>query len=432
MAQPTNPLPKYIEEALESNLLLKQQELDIKLATQQLKEARGLFFPDVNAVSDFTLARGGRLISIPVGDLLNPVYNSLNQLTGTNQFPEIENVNEPFFLNRFHDTRLSIAQPLFNTDIYFGYRAQKALISVQEAKTEAYKQELKKEVKVAYFRYLQALDLINILESNQRLVQELLRVNRTLVDNDKATVDAVYRTQYEVSALEAELATAKEQVMVAQSYFNFLLNRSLQSPIEVYTSQLTQAGATPELSISIDQALLKRQELTQLRGALSAQKELVTLERASRLPRASVGVLAGYQGLDYRFTGDEDYQLVQFNFTLPLFSGLQRKSRIQQARINAKQAEVQLSELEQRIRLQVIQAQMALQSALEEQEAIDDQVKSAEKVYTIKRSQYEQNQLLLVDLIDAQTQWFTAQQQQTIAYANVRIRLAEYERSLAL
>jgi outer membrane protein len=40
---------------------------------------------------------GGRFFNIPVGDLLNPVYSTLNAITQLELFPQIENVNQNFF-----------------------------------------------------------------------------------------------------------------------------------------------------------------------------------------------------------------------------------------------------------------------------------------------------------------------------------------------
>lgn len=68
-----------------------------------------------------------------MGDLLNPVYATLNQLTGTSSFPQIANVNEQFLPNNFHETKLRVIQPLFNPEIYFNYKAQKELTTVQQA-----------------------------------------------------------------------------------------------------------------------------------------------------------------------------------------------------------------------------------------------------------------------------------------------------------
>src|ERR1700736_5643949 len=51
-----------------------------------LDQARALYLPTLDLNARYTRANGGRTIGIPVGDLLNPVYASLNQITGNSRF----------------------------------------------------------------------------------------------------------------------------------------------------------------------------------------------------------------------------------------------------------------------------------------------------------------------------------------------------------
>ena len=73
-------LDNYIKFALENNLTIKQNNLSIDEAEKALKIAKGLFMPEIKLQSRYTFAQGGRIIEFPIGDLLNPVYGTLNQL----------------------------------------------------------------------------------------------------------------------------------------------------------------------------------------------------------------------------------------------------------------------------------------------------------------------------------------------------------------
>ncbi|HMG91843.1 MAG TPA: TolC family protein, partial [Chryseolinea sp.] len=74
-------LDAYIQEGLKSNLVLQQKTISWEQAQQSLQVARSFFLPSVNLLTDYTSGEGGRSISMPIGDLLNPVYASLNQIT---------------------------------------------------------------------------------------------------------------------------------------------------------------------------------------------------------------------------------------------------------------------------------------------------------------------------------------------------------------
>lgn len=225
-------LDNYIQQGLKSNLQLQQEQLNYERSVQNLELARALFFPQVSANASYSLAEGGRKITIPVGDLLNPVYSTLNSLTGTDNFPQIQNVNTQFLPNNFHDTKLRLIQPLFNPEIYFNYKAQKELISVQEAQRRAYENELKFNIISAYYQYLQTEESIIIYEKTRELLTELLKLNQKLVANDKATRDVVLNAAYELDKVEFQSVQAKKNNQVARSYFNFLLNRDLSAEIE--------------------------------------------------------------------------------------------------------------------------------------------------------------------------------------------------------
>ena len=113
-----NPLlDAYIREGLESNQGLKLKQLDYTSDLAALKEAQGMFLPDISLSARYTVARGGRIIDFPVGDLLNPVYSTLNMLTASEMFPQIENESFPFYRPTEQETKVSLVQPIFSTDL---------------------------------------------------------------------------------------------------------------------------------------------------------------------------------------------------------------------------------------------------------------------------------------------------------------------------
>ncbi len=123
-----NPvLEEYITQGLQSNQGLKQAKLDYAANLSALKEARGLFFPDLSLNARYTVADGGRTIEFPVGDMLNPVYSTLNVLTGTDAFPQIENQEFAFLRPKEHETKMTLVQPIFNTDLIYNHGITKAI-----------------------------------------------------------------------------------------------------------------------------------------------------------------------------------------------------------------------------------------------------------------------------------------------------------------
>ena len=75
-----SPLDNYVKIGLENNLALQQNTMSLKKAAYALKVAKGMFLPSASMQARYSLAQGGRTIDFPIGDLLNPVYSTLNQI----------------------------------------------------------------------------------------------------------------------------------------------------------------------------------------------------------------------------------------------------------------------------------------------------------------------------------------------------------------
>ena len=71
-------LDEYIKTALESNLALQQKEYSYQKSLEALKESKRMFLPTVSLEARYSLADGGRTVTLPFGDMMNPVYKNLN------------------------------------------------------------------------------------------------------------------------------------------------------------------------------------------------------------------------------------------------------------------------------------------------------------------------------------------------------------------
>jgi len=173
-----SPLQGYIDEALKNNLGIQKQDFALQRSLYALKEAKGLFLPDVELNTSYLTSGGGRKIEIPIGDLLNPVYSTLNSLTGSGKFPQVDNVSQTFNPNNYYDAKVHTTLPLYNAEIIYNSRIKKEQITMQQIELRLYKRELIKQVKLAYYGYEQSLQAIKIFENGIALAKENLRINQ--------------------------------------------------------------------------------------------------------------------------------------------------------------------------------------------------------------------------------------------------------------
>ena len=112
-------LDAYIHEGFNRNQAIARQNFQLERSMMALQEARAYFMPTASIISTYTKAGGGRTIDIPTGDMLNSVYATLNQLTQSQKFPQLENQSIQLTPDNFYDAKLRASLPLVNTEIWY-------------------------------------------------------------------------------------------------------------------------------------------------------------------------------------------------------------------------------------------------------------------------------------------------------------------------
>jgi outer membrane protein len=425
-----NPvLEAYIQEGLQSNQGLKQKQLDYASDLAALKEAKGLFLPDMSMNARYTVADGGRIIEFPVGDMLNPVYSTLNMLTGSDMFPQIENESFPFLRAHEQETKLTLVQPIFSSDVVQNYRIRKQQTEISRIGLDQYKRELIREITKAYYAYQKAFQLVQLADTALSLVEENLRVSRRLFENDKVTIDAVYRSDSELSKVEVQRSQAYNMLEASRAYFNFLLNRSLDETIELFEE------LPLPLAVSLEEASLlaarNRDELHQIREYQLLNERVTGLYRGRNLPGLFGVVDYGFQGEQYRFTAEDDFVIASLVMKWNLFQGTANRQKVKQSRIEGEKLDELYSETRQKIMLEVINHYYALQAAYESVQSALKQTRSANRAYELISRKYSEGQSSLLELIDARTSLTSAAANSIIARSEYFSRQADFEYAMA-
>jgi outer membrane protein len=415
----------YIAEGLQSNKGLKQKQLDYASDLSALKEAKGLFFPDVSLNARYTVADGGRMIEFPVGDMLNPVYSTLNVLTGSENFPQIDNQDFPFLRPREHETKLSLVQPIFSSDIVHNHGIRKQYTEISRIDVDRYKRELIREITKAYYDYQKAHNLVWLADTTLSLVNENLRVSQRLYENDRVTIDAVYRSESELSKVEVQRAQTNNMLQATKAYFNFLLNRSLESSIDLFTeTPLPVVVSLDEASIL---ALQNRGELQQIKEYQVLNQRVTSLYRGSNIPGLFGVVDYGFQGEEYRFTGDDDFVMASLVMKWNLFQGTANHYKVQQSKIEGEKLTELFFETQQQIKLEVINHFYALQAAYESIQSARKQAQTAQRAYELINRKYSEGQSSLLELLDARTSLTGAAANSIIAQGAYFSRQADFD-----
>lgn len=425
-AQPV--LDTYIKMGIDSNLALRQYNFDIRTARLELDRAKTLFLPQLNLNAQYTVANGGRTQDLPIGDLLNGVYKTLNQLTASNAFPQISNQTINFLPNDFHDTKAEVLYPVFNSDIRYNKQLKEEQIREKQSDKEIYRRELVKNIKLAYYQLLQAGRAVDIYKNAQGLVHENLRVAEKLVANNIATKEVILKAKAQVSQVNASLTDAEQNKKNAGAYFNFLLNRPFETDINLDYAGL-DAIQPPTLS-SIESAA-NREELAKLRSGSQQLQISQRLNEGSRLPKLNAFYNTGFQGFGYKFDSKQFYQIAGLQLQWSLFKGYDNKIKIKETRVAQEALQNKQQEVQNQLNLQATTAYNSYRSAWESLQSNRDEMQSTAEVYRIVEKRWREGQALQIELIDARTQMTQAGIKYSLAQLNVLNRQAELERALA-
>jgi len=428
-------LEGYIQAAFTNNQALRQRNFQLDKSMYALEEARGMFLPQVSLLGSYTKSSGGRTIDVPIGDLMNPVYATLNELTGSQKFQSVSNQSIQLSPDNFYDAKVRTSLPLINSEIWYAKQNRQEDITRQQAAVNAYKRQLVKEIKSAYYRYYQAARSVDIYLNALELVEENIRVNESLLKNGVRNSTALTRAKTEQQRTLASITAAKNNQQNARSYFNFLLNRQLTDSIAMDSAALTvvsdQSLAVSENSDRLRPDITHREELLQLdktkRIALLQQKQ----QQAGIIPKVNTFLDLGSQAYNWNFNHNSRYYLWGVNLQWDLFTGGQRRAKAKQAASDASTAQAMYDETAQNMRLELTTAGNNLQTARSNYQSAQTQLQLSEKYYTDQVKVYKEGQLLYLELLDAQQQLTNARLEALQAYAQVQIAQAEIERAQA-
>jgi outer membrane protein TolC len=416
----------YIKEALEGNQSIRHQSFQLERSLYALKEAKVMFLPSVTFSTTYTKADGGRTIDFPTGDLLNQVYSTLNQLTGSNNFPQLQ--NESILLNpdNFYDAKFRTTLPLINAELIYNKRIKQQQVELQRTEIALYKRELVKGVKIAYYQYAKAVKAVKIYESSLQLVEEGKRINTALQNSEKVNRTAVLRSESEVFRIGAALTAAIQNQKSAQANFNFLINRSLTDSIELDDMQIL-----PVQDSLTDSQVDKREELLKLGIAKGIDENLTDLSRSYIVPKLSAFLDLGSQSFDWKFDDKSRYYLGGLSLTWNIFSSGANSYKIKQARSEQQSLVAQTDYVEHQLKTELQVRKNEFQSALALYHAAESQLKTAQTYYNDELKLYKEGLAIYIELLDAQNQLINARLDLNIALFNAWITNATIERASA-
>jgi outer membrane protein len=420
-------LSEYISEGLQNNLVLKDKYISLNQSLLALKDAKSFFLPAVDFGANYTLASGGRAIILPLGDLLNGVYSTLNTLTDRQDFPQLENMEEQFLPNNFYDARFRVSYPIVNPNLHFNKIIRQQSVKLEEFEIEIYKAELVKNIKQAYYQFCLAYTAKQILEESKILVEQNLKDNRSLLANGKGLPAQVLRAESEVENINSQLIEAENRMANAAYYVNFLLNRPLQSQVIFEIQQIREQEISRLLQ---EEDYSQRAELVKIATAKNIQETVLKMNQKFAVPRLNTFMDLGMQGFDFDYSQQSRYALFGLNLSMPVFQGGRNRNEITRTKNEIEAISYKSELLDNQIDMSIRTAKNNIKAANAAKTSAESNFNSASSYLRLIDKGYREGTNSLIEFIDARNQFTLSELKVTMANYGLLSAVAQLEREL--
>ena len=398
-------LKECIEYALEQNPNVKNASLEKDIADGQIKE---------------TLSRGLPQANLDVG--LNYNFSPQKSLIDLSTFdPSIpEGTEGEVTFQQAYDGNLvfSVKQLVFDGSFFVGLRAAqtfKELSTKDQVKVEI---DVIEAVSKAYYSTLVTQERLDLLKVNFSRLDSLLKETELMYKHGFAEKIDVSRLKVQHNNLKVQLDNTAQLAELSYDLLKFQMGMPISEEIN-----LTDELENIELDLSSDETFSydNRIEYSQLQTNL----ELINLDmknnRVQYLPNLYANFNYGFNTQTSQsnqwFERDRwlSFGLVGISLNVPIFDGFLKKSRIQQNKIQLQQTQNSFKLLENNINLEIRQAQVNINTALDDMVAQKENMKLAQEIYNVTRIKYQEGvgsnlEVLEADedLKESQTNYYNA------------------------
>ena len=412
-------LQEAIDYALENNRTAKNAALDIKAAEHLKWETIATGLPQISASIDYNNWLKQQVSLIPAeffggvpGEFAEIAFGTKQTMTAT----------------------VRVNQKIFDGSYLVGLQSTKVFLEVSKNAKEKTDLEIRKAVINAYGNVLLAEESVKILERNLAILKKNLEEITKIYENGLEEEESVEQLQITLSGVKSALSNTARLEVLAYQMLNITLGTDLNSNT-ILTDNL-QSLTSQNIVLSLLDADEDVENTVEYRIASNdkvSKELLLKLEKSKALPTLDAFVNAGYAGNNNTFDFLKKEQkwfgssLFGMSMNIPIFSSLERSAATQRAKINLEKAKEDLTETEQKLKLQIITAKSNYQFTIEDYENKRQNLILAERIEKKNIIKFFEGIATSFELRQAQTQLYASQQEYLQVMLDVINKKAELE-----
>jgi len=274
------------------------------------------------------------------------------------------------------------------------------------------------QVQTLYSNLLRDEELVKVNEDNlkrdRRQLEQIVESNRV---GSKSIAD-VYRQQVQVGNDELALIQAQSTYDKAKADLIFALGLNVTDEYEFRDPSIKPDVDTTEFKVIneqyrdyrslVNEALGVRPDYLSAIENVNAASSAVTVARGGHFPSISAFVSYGLNSSEINRLSDNRSLIWGLSVSFPLFNGWQTTNQVQQAKVNLKTAEQQLSQAERQVQVDIAKSLLDLEAAQKQVYVTIHSVISATEDRRIAEEKYNLGAGTILDLLTAQANYTLA------------------------
>jgi outer membrane protein TolC len=329
----------------------------------------------------------------------------------------------------------NLTQLLFDGSYIVALQASKTYLKYYENAKQKTDVEVKEMVINAYGNVLLSEESIAILEKNKAILTKTLSDTQETYKNGLIEEENVEQLQITLASINSNLNNTKRLVDVAYKMLKIALGINITDDLKLTDKLDTLTVTNLDMAFSQSEFDVNNSIYYQMAENFKEQRSLeLKLQKSKALPSLAAGVNFGYNAFNNQFAfftqGQKwlNYSNLGVSLNVPLFSSLGRSAKTQQARIAFEQAKTQLTETEQKLKLQYESAKSEYEFSIEEYATSKSNLSLAERIEKKQQIKFTEGLSSSFDFSEAQRQLYTAQQNYLQSMVNIINKKAALEK----
>lgn len=331
--------------------------------------------------------------------------------------------------------RANLSQLIFDGSYIVALQASKTYLKYYTNAKQKTDIEIKEAVINAYGNVLLAEESIAILKKNKATLEKTFSDTKATFKNGLIEEESVEQLQITLTSINSTLNYNIRLADLAYKMLKITLGMDINDVLQLSDKLDNLTVSNLDMAFSKNEFAVSDNVNYQMGLNFQEQRELeLKLQKSKALPSLSANLNFGYTAFknEFQFFNQDqnwfNYSNVGVSLNVPIFSSLSRSSRTQQAKIALDQAKTQLTETEQKLKLQYAAAKSDYEFSIEEYATAKTNLNLAERIEKKQQIKFTEGLSSSFDYNDAQRQLYSAQQKYLQSMVDVINKKATLEK----